>query len=217
MPAYVTASFVFSMLLASAGLCCLLVTAGWRRRPGPPPAAPPAGDSSQNMEAVLRAAAEHAASLAGRHTARIDIAVRPGLTLPTNAAALRAILTDMVLCALRDAPCGRVLLSAAPMAGRMRIAVSDDGLATARAVREAALRPASERAALQGGSMRIDTHPGQGTTVALHLPLPLAPVVSRAVVHQDWAGEDRSDARDTPPEPVVRPQPVQAGDFQRQL
>ena len=105
----------------------------------------------------------------------------------TNRSSLRAALTDVVGCALRDPSCGRVLLAATRQAGRVRIAVTDDSIATPKTAREAMLRWVSETIALQGGSMHIDVRPGEGTTVALHFPIPLAAITHRMNRRRDMA------------------------------
>ncbi|MEI7712365.1 MAG: hypothetical protein WCI94_13075 [Rhodospirillales bacterium] len=157
-----------------------------------------------NVEAELRAAAAEIVPLLVQNRTRIDVAVRPGLTLRANRSALREILHAVLRRALQDAATEQLLLTAAPEPGRVRIAITDDAQATATAARQAALRDAAALLAIQGGSMHIDVRPGQGTIVALYWPAPLSPVASR---------ESRSNARDTPEQPALRPEPIQIGDF----
>ncbi len=213
-------------LLVSLGICGLVLLIGWSRRPffvaaalttpDPGPSAIPEADGiSQDLdvEGEVRAAVARAAAVASRNLTRVEIAVQSGLAVRFSPTAVRAALDGLVTSALGDPSCGWVLLSAARQAGWVRIAISDDAVATATTVREATLRHVGSLVAMQGGSMQIDVRPGEGTTVALRLPVPLAPVIHRTGSNH----EDRSDAREPPPEPAVRPQSVQTGDLQRQL
>jgi hypothetical protein len=138
-----------------------------------------------------------ASLLASKHT-RITIAVKPDLRLRANQSALRGILHDVLYQAVLDAS-GQVLLSAAPEPGRVRIAVTDNSRTVTAAAREAALRGAAAMLAMQGGSMHIEVYPGEGMTVALHLPVPLAPVIDH---------ENRPHARNPAEKPALRPKPI---------
>jgi hypothetical protein len=174
--------------------------------PPSPPAVPPAtgpddrtgGGADLDLETELRAAATGmAAILAGKH-ARITIAVRPGLRVRTSPSALRAVLHDVLYQAVIDAA-SHVLLAAASEPGRIRIAVTDNGRAVTPLGRESVLRGAAAMLAMQGGSMQIDRHPGEGMTVALHLPVPLAPTIDH---------ETRPHARPTAEQPALRTKPL---------
>jgi hypothetical protein len=88
----------------------------------------------------------------------------------TDARALREIVGDLVSHAIEQSPCGRVLLGAAHIGGRVQITVSDEAAHSDRALRASELRPAERLAALQGATLEIDARPGQGTTVVLRLP-----------------------------------------------
>ena len=144
----------------------------------------PALDTADNgpdvaLDTELRTAAAQAFGEAAQRVARIEFAVREGLTLRTNRSALRAALIEVIGCALHDPSCGRILLAATRQVGRVRIAVTDDCLTREKSVREAALRSASETIAMQGGSLYVEIRPGEGTTVALHFPIPLAAITHR--------------------------------------
>jgi hypothetical protein len=157
-----------------------------------------------DVETELRAAAAEIVPLLFRYKTRIDVAIRPGLMLRANRSALREILHEVLRRAVLDTATEQLLLTAAPEPGRVRIAITDDSPATATSARQAALRDTAALLAMQGGSMHIDVRPGQGTIVALYWPAPLSPVISR---------ETRSDARNTPEQPALRPEPIQVGDF----
>jgi hypothetical protein len=109
-------------------------------------------------------------SLAAQRLVGLELAVQPGLAVRTDASALREILGDLVSCAIEQSRCGRVLLGAAHIGGRVQITVSDDGAHADRALRASQLRPAERLAALQGATMDVDARAGQGTTVVLRLP-----------------------------------------------
>ena len=113
-------------------------------------------------------------SLAAQRLVGLELAVQPGLAVRTDASALREILReilgDLVSCAIEQSRCGRVLLGAAHIGGRVQITVSDDGAHADRALRASQLRPAERLAALQGATMDVDARAGQGTTVVLRLP-----------------------------------------------
>ena len=141
------------------------------------------------LDRELRTAAAQALGEAAPCVARMEFAVREGLMLRTNRAAFRAALTEVVACALRDPSCGRVLLVATRQIGRVRIAVTDDCVATAKTAREAALRSVSETVAMQGGSLHVEVRPGEGTTIALHFPIPLAAIAHRINRRRDVAEE----------------------------
>ena len=128
----------------------------------------------------------------------------PASSVRTDPRALRQILGDLVSRAIEQSPCGRVLLVAAHVGGRVQITVSDDGPHPDRALQASRLRPAERLAALQGATMEIDARAGQGTTVVLRLP---AGVTSRRPgIEADaldpasaWALAERERERAVPP------------------
>jgi two-component system, cell cycle sensor histidine kinase PleC len=173
---------------APAGLLALTVSAvaviaGWSRRrevlevQGNPlvPARIALGQAPLAADA-LDVAAEAAALLAlfeGFATQRfvaLELAVQPGLAVRADPRALREILGDLVRRGIEQSPCGRVLLAAAHVGGRVQITVSDDGRQIDRAAQASRLRPAQRLAALQGATMDFDVRKGQGTTVVVRWP-----------------------------------------------
>jgi len=117
-----------------------------------------------------RAILRECEGLAARQLAELDCAIQPDLAVRADPRAFREILRDLVVNALNQAPCGRVLLGAAHASGRVHISVSDDGARVDRELRASRLRPAERLAALQGATMVIDARPGHGTTVVLRMP-----------------------------------------------
>lgn len=111
-----------------------------------------------------------------RFRSLIDIEARievPDLTLePEQAAHLAAILTEAFSNVIRHARVRRALLEARMEDGRLRIGVRDEGVGM-RPDRPVGmgLRTMQERARLLGGVLRIESQPGEGTTVWLELPV----------------------------------------------
>ncbi|MGA9865043.1 MAG: HAMP domain-containing sensor histidine kinase [Acetobacteraceae bacterium] len=139
-------------------------------------------DLEVELHAVVRA---HDAQAIGRHV-RLETAVLPGLTVRTDAATLRQIVSALLANAIGHSAGGRVLLGAGRHGGRVRISVLDDGAPVERTEQEAHLRDAERLVALQGGTLEITVRPGAGTIVAVRLPEP-APNATPARVAQPSA------------------------------
>jgi len=110
-----------------------------------------------------------------RFRSMLDIEARlevPDLPLgPEQAAHLAAILTEALSNVIRHARARRARLEARMEDGRLRIGVCDDGIGM-RPDHPVGmgLRTMQERARLLGGTLRIESEPGQGTAVWLELP-----------------------------------------------
>ncbi len=98
------------------------------------------------------------------------MAVQPGLVIRTDQRPFREILGDLVRRAIEQSPCGCVLLTAARIGSQVHVSVSDDASAADGAIRLTRLGDAERLVALQGGSMDINSRPGEGTTVTIRLP-----------------------------------------------
>ena len=109
-------------------------------------------------------------SLAANRFVALEVAVQPNLAVRADPRAFQEILADLLQQAIEQSPCGRVLLGAGHVGGRVQITVSDEGAHADRGLRASRLRPAQRLAALQGATMDIDARKGQGTTVVLRLP-----------------------------------------------
>ena len=158
------------------------VIAGWGRRrellrrQGSPfiPARIQLGQAPFAAE-LLDVAAEAAAlllrfeGLAAQRFVALELAVQPALAVRADPRVLREILGDLVERAIRQSPCGRVLLAAVHLGGRVQITISDDGGQIDRAAWASRLRPAQRLAALQGATMDLDARTS-GTTVVLRWP-----------------------------------------------
>jgi len=180
--------FASVLLGFSAITCGALLLGGWRRYvladrddSGPVGAPLPSFSLARTpfVGGMLDLAAEVRDVLgqmgpdAARRRVRLEMAVQPDLAVHADPLVLRALLGDLVGNAMRHAPGGRVLLSAARLGGRVEIAVTDDGAGAEAAMQEAALREAGQLVALQGGTIHIEVHPGEGTTVLLRLLEPM--------------------------------------------
>ena len=156
-----------------------------------PYAGPP--DLASIVAGVLR----RAQALAGQRFVGLEMAVQPSLVLDVSPSVLQEILAEIIERAIEESPCGRVLVSAADIGGRVRISVSDDGGAADRALRANWLQQAQRTAALQHATMDIITCPGQGTTVILwfpHSPAHPAEAVRAADPAEIWTPADRRAA-----------------------
>jgi anti-sigma regulatory factor (Ser/Thr protein kinase) len=179
------AAVALPTLLLSLTASAVVVMTGWRRRRDqlqrqgrPSPVADrvelgrdafAAGvlDVSSETTAVM----QRLDSFAAQRSVALELAVQPNLAVRTDARALREILGDLVAHAIEQSPCGRVLLAAGHVGGRVQITVSDDGAHPDRALLASELRRAERLAALQGATMEIDARPRQGTTIVLRLPV----------------------------------------------
>lgn len=179
--------FALTLLGLSAITCGMLVFGGWRRRQEllarqdggeflmDTPAAfglgqMPFASGELDVAAEAREALHLMAAEAARHLVQLEFATQPDLSVHADRLALRAVLSELLGNAIRHTPGGRVLLSATRLGGRVQFAVIDDGAGPAAAVQEAALRETAQVVALQGGTIEVEVHPGEGTTVLVRLP-----------------------------------------------
>jgi hypothetical protein len=115
------------------------------------------------------------AALAGRAArkgVRLELAISPGLALWMDPRAFRKLLVEIAARAIGDAACGRVLLTGCRHGGRVQIGISHDGPPAGREELETALRPSTEIAALNGGTLEVSLRTGQGATVLVRMPEP---------------------------------------------
>jgi signal transduction histidine kinase len=134
---------------------------------------PPYKNETLDVAAELEAVLAHMAPFAANQLTRIDLALCPHLAVQADPAILLDLLTDIVSDSIASVPAGHVLLSAWRQGSMVHITACDDG-AGYRGRRIAALRAATDLAALQGGGIDIRVQPGEGTTVTLRLPAPVA-------------------------------------------
>ena len=111
---------------------------------------------------------------------RLESEALPGRFDPTLETACFRIAQEAFTNALRHARASRIVITVGPVADRLRLTVTDDGvgfdpdLARIRAERGASLGLLGmhERTSLAGGNLTLRSQPGHGTTVEADFPLP---------------------------------------------
>lgn len=152
-------------------------------------AAPPSEGSASVAEAV-RVAIEEARPRASGHV-RFEAAIDPELHARAKPEMLQHVLFQILANAAESVPParpGRVEVSAAMVAGRIRIRVRDDGAGMASDVLRRAFdpffstKPTGRGSGLglpvsrglvesHGGELRLESEPGRGTTAVIELPV----------------------------------------------
>jgi hypothetical protein len=104
----------------------------------------------------------------GRYV-RFELACQQGLEVRCDPLRFQNTVSTLVRRAAAQAPSGRVLVTCAHQAGRLRVAVVDDGVGGESAAPEA-LRATAEELALQGGVLEITSSAGEGSTIVAYWP-----------------------------------------------
>jgi len=123
-----------------------------------------------DVQSEARAVLESLAGIAQKQDIRLEIAIQADLTVRLDRDEFRDAIAALVTHAIHAVSGGRVLLGAMRHAGRIQIAVMDEGSGDDPSLQSAQLRPIAEFAARQGGSLEIDSRPNEGTTLLLRLP-----------------------------------------------
>ena len=145
------------------------------------PAAARAAVAQSGFAGRLAAALKRAGPAAARHGVALAFAAEPGLAPRLPETVLDSALDALLEGAIAAAPAGKVLLTASRRGGTVTVAVADDGEGFDVAARRAALRPTEAAVALQGGRIELVGVAGEGGTVRLLLPVPMAqPAAARA-------------------------------------
>ncbi len=181
--------FASALLGLSAITCGTAAFAGWRRRgrllaqAGNPPAAGPSrpadllrkpfASAMLDVAAEARDVLQEMAAEAAGHLVQLEFAAQPDLSVYADRLALRTVLCALIRNAVQHSRGGRVLLSAIRLGGRVQIAVIDDGVGPPAAIQQAALRELAQLVALQGGTIDIETDPGEGTAVLVRFLAPI--------------------------------------------
>jgi len=137
-----------------------------------------------DVDAEARAALAGLVSRAARQHVQLELANEPGLLVHMSPRSLHEVLDNLLVHAIDAAPGGHVLLGGMRHGGRVQIAVIDDGAGVDAMVQRAELRQNEEIVALLGGTLEIDSRPGEGTAVLVRLPEPQA--------RCRWAGRARA-------------------------
>jgi hypothetical protein len=174
--AYIVAAFTAS---------ALFVAAGWRsrksREPGfarssawmshalveqaDPASSTGAGDAADSIHVALK----RLRSLIQDQDARIDVAAEPGLLVRAPGDVLAEMAAELLALGVRAGPGGRFLFTASRHAGGVDIALSDDCAAEDAGLRRSQARTLAQHVAMQGGSLKVITQAGQGTTMTIRL------------------------------------------------
>lgn len=159
----------------------------WNAVPGQNGSGPPRepftasfGSSLLDVEFEAREALRQVDGLAAGNRVRLQIAIQPDLAVRADPHGFRRALIEMLENAIGHSPCGKVLVGGTVHGGRVQIAVLDDGQGPDRLAQEAVLRPAERIVALHGGTLHVETRPGQGTLVVMRLPAPAVASVGQA-------------------------------------
>ncbi len=128
--------------------------------------------STLNVQLEARAILAGLTELAARRQVRLEIAVHPDLTVHIASHSFHEMLDMLLIHAMDATPGGHVILGGMRHAGRVLIAVIDDGKGVHSDVQRAELRDVEQVVALLGGRMEIDSRPNEGTTILLRLPDP---------------------------------------------
>jgi signal transduction histidine kinase len=133
----------------------------------------PADLEAEGLTTTLR---KHAEVLSRVNEVPIDVRIEGELDVDSGRAVeVFRIIQEALNNALRHASAGGVTVSVAQREGGLVAWVTDDGIgfdpdAPGVRGRRLGLTSMEERAAALGGTLRIDSAPGRGTTVALELP-----------------------------------------------
>ena len=114
------------------------------------------------------------AGRAARQGVGLELAVSPGLAVWMDPRAFRKLLVETVAQAIARRPGPGPADRGARMAEEVQIGVSHDGVAAPREALETALRPSTEIAAMNGGTLEVKVRAGQGATVLVRMPEPTA-------------------------------------------
>ena len=156
------------------------------------------GSRLLDIEREALGAIRQVESFATRRRVRLEIAIQPGLTVQADPRGFHRTLVCLLENAIGHAPGGKVLVGGMRHGGRIQIAVLDDGQGPNRLEQAADLRSVEGIVALQGGTLQIESRPGQGTLVVLRLPEPIsAPPVKSA--HPAAAASSASTERTRQP------------------
>lgn len=130
-----------------------------------PPFIPEPVDLSLELPALLKSAVP----LTIARGCRLEHAVVPGLVLHTDPRVLREAMADILAHAVRLGG-ARMLVAAHRIAGEAVIKVCVDDATPEAARQEYRLRDAAQVLALQGGTLKVDVRPRQGTVIVIRMP-----------------------------------------------
>jgi hypothetical protein len=101
---------------------------------------------------------------------RFELACEPGLEVHHGTLQFQSLIAALARHAAARAVSGRVLVTCVHQAGRLRIAVVDEGIRADSAAQPAALRAIAEELGVQGDAVEIATRAGEGSTIQVPWP-----------------------------------------------
>ena len=105
----------------------------------------------------------------------LDITADTRLPEPIEVAAYY-VASEALANATKHAQASRIEVSLAPRDGALLLSIRDDGIGGADPIRGSGLVGLTDRVEALGGSIRVESRPGDGTHIAVELPLELVAV-----------------------------------------
>lgn len=130
----------------------------------------PLNATELSVEAEVRHVLRELAPFAAERLARLELAVQAGLRVRADARVFRDVMTALVTHSIAQAPSGRVLVAGSLHGGRVQLAVLNDGVGEEAQRQASELRGSERLIALQGGTLEITSHAGEGSTILARWP-----------------------------------------------
>jgi signal transduction histidine kinase len=116
-------------------------------------------------------------TLARRSSIPVELDVTTGAELPAPIEiAAYYVVSEALANAAKHAQASHIDISIAPGDGSLLLSVLDDGIGGADPLRGSGLVGLADRVEALGGSIRVESPPGEGTHIAAELPLELEPL-----------------------------------------
>jgi signal transduction histidine kinase len=110
-------------------------------------------------------------SLADRAPIPVEIAIPGDRFPPSVESAAYFVAAEALTNVAKYADATKARVDAAPVDGRLRVTISDDGVGGARRAPESGLSGLEDRVTALGGSLLVDSPEGEGTRVTAEIPL----------------------------------------------
>jgi hypothetical protein len=181
-------------VLAAAAACTVFVVAGWRGRssrglhagnawagiPNDPLWAEDeidmtAPDRQADVAGAIHAALRRLSPVLTQRPMKIEIAASPGLRVRMEAVVLTELILEALTIAIDRSPASGILVTGARHGDRVHIGITDDRAGANAASQSENLETLTGRVALLGGSLDIDVHSTEGTTMTLRLAMAVEP------------------------------------------
>ena len=110
-------------------------------------------------------------ALAARSPVPVELDVAPGRLGPEAEAAAYFLCSEALTNVAKYASASRVAIRIAQTDGRLEVEIADDGVGGADPARGSGLRGLKDRVEALGGTLRVDSAPGEGTRLDAAIPL----------------------------------------------